>query len=124
MLKAQIGAALGAAMLAAIMPANAAGDSERGKNLYESRCIACHSIDSNRVGPLHRGVLGRKAGSVNDYDYSTAVKNSQIVWNEDTLDRWLANPERLIPGQKMGYQVSEPIDRRDIIAFLRKQAQN
>jgi cytochrome c len=117
--------ALGAAaLLAAIAPVSAGGDSERGRTLYESRCIACHSIDTNRVGPLHRGVFGRKAGGVSDYDYSPAVKNSQIVWNETTLDRWLANPERLIPGQKMGYQVSEASDRGDIIAFLKKQMQN
>ena len=66
----------------------AAGDAANGKALYESRCIACHSIDASRVGPAHRGVVGRKAGSVRDYDYSPAVKASRVVWNTQTLDRW------------------------------------
>jgi cytochrome c len=97
-----------------------AADAARGKQLYESRCIACHSIDDNRVGPAHKGVFGRRAGAVNGYDYSAAVKKSKVVWNERTLDRWLANPESLIPGQKMGYSVPEAADRADLIAYLRK----
>ncbi len=95
------------------------GNPERGKELYESRCFACHSIDANRVGPMHLGVFGRKAGSVADYDYSKPVKKARIVWNEKTLDAWLKNPEALIPGQKMGYQVDDAADRTDIIAFLK-----
>ena len=96
-----------------------AGDAARGKVLYESRCVACHSIDGNLVGPAHRGVYGRRAGSVQGYDYSTSLCNSHIKWTEKTLDRWLANPEGLIPGQKMGYSVPDPKDRADLIAFLK-----
>ena len=64
-----------------------AADAAHGKQLYESRCIGCHSIDDNRVGPAHRGVFGRKAGSAKGYDYSPAVKSSKIVWSAKTLDR-------------------------------------
>ena len=98
--------------------ASAAGDATRGRMLYESRCIACHSIDANRIGPAHRGVVGRKAGSVSDYDYSAALKASRIVWSAQTLDRWLTDPENTIPGQKMGYTVPDAKDRADIIAWL------
>jgi cytochrome c len=94
-------------------------DAARGKRLYESRCIGCHSIDENRAGPAHRGLFGRKAGSVKDYGYSDAVKKSKVMWDEKTLDRWLANPEALIPGQKMGFSVPESADRADIIEYLR-----
>jgi cytochrome c len=94
-------------------------DAARGKRLYESRCIGCHSIDENRAGPAHRGLFGRKAGSVKDYEYSDAVKKSKIMWDERTLDRWLASPEALIPGQKMGFSVPESADRADIIEYLR-----
>ena len=66
-----------------------------------------------------RGVFGRKAGSAQGYDYSGAVKKSKIIWNERTLDRWLANPEALIPGQKMGFMVPEQRDRADLIEYLR-----
>ena len=96
-----------------------AGDAARGATLYESRCIACHSVDANRVGPMHRGVFGRKAGSVADYAYSDAVQSSTVVWTAETLDRWLANPQDLIPGQRMGFRVREARDRADLIAYLK-----
>src|SRR5262245_42660772 len=92
---------------AADEPALAAGDAGRGQELYETRCIACHSLDENRVGPMHKGLFGRKAGSVPDFDYSPAVKAAKVVWGERTLNTWLTNPESLIPGQKMGYQVPD-----------------
>jgi cytochrome c len=101
-----------------VAPVDAA-DRERGKQLYESRCVACHSIDENRAGPAHKGVFGRKAGLAKGFDYSPAVKNSKIVWNEKTLDRWLSNPEKLIPGQKMGFSVPDAKDRADLIEYLR-----
>ena len=96
-----------------------AGDAARGKRLYESRCIGCHSIGENRVGPAHKGVFGRKAGSVKGYDYSVALKTSNLIWNERTLDRWLADPESTIAGQKMGFTVPDQTDRADIIEYLR-----
>jgi cytochrome c len=99
-----------------------AADAERGRQLYESRCIGCHSIDANRVGPAHRGVFGRKAGAIKDYDYSDALKKSRVVWGEKTLGLWLTNPERLIPGQKMGFSVPEAKDRADLIEFLKLQS--
>lgn len=95
-----------------------AGDAARGKALYESRCVACHSADAHRVGPAHRGVLGRKAGGAAGYEYSAALQASGLRWNVRTLDAWLADPERVIPGQKMGYSVETAQDRADLIAFL------
>ena len=100
----------------------AAGDAIRGETLYEGRCGGCHSLDDNRVGPMHRGVFGRKAGSVSDYAYSSAVKKAKIVWDERVLDQWLTNPEKLIPGQKMGYQLSDAGERADVIAYLKKES--
>ena len=98
---------------------HAAGDAARGKEIYESRCFACHSVDANRVGPMHMGVFGRRVGKVADFEYSKALKKSKVVWNDKTLDQWLANPEKLIPGQVMGFQVQEAADRADIIAYLK-----
>ncbi len=81
-----LSASLTAAVLwfAAASPASA-GDAVHGAELYDSRCVACHSPDANRVGPKHRGVVGRKAGSLPDFNYSKAVKNSGVVWDEATL---------------------------------------
>jgi len=97
----------------------AAGNAIHGQQLYQQTCVACHSTDYNGVGPAHKGVFNRKAGSAPDYAYSAAVKASMIVWDEKTLDKWLTNPEKLIPGQKMGIKVSSAKDRADLIAYLK-----
>ena len=96
-----------------------AADAVRGEALYNSRCIACHSADANRVGPMHRGVFGRAAGSVPDFNYSSAVRSSGVVWDEQTLDRWLADPKAFIPGQRMNFKVTDSADRADLIAYLK-----
>lgn len=104
---------------AAASDASAGGDAVHGEEIYNSRCVACHSPDANRVGPRHRGVVGRKAGSLPDFNYSKAVKNSNIVWDEQTLDKWLTNPQAFISGQRMNFKVADPTDRADIIAYLK-----
>ncbi|MEW4466647.1 c-type cytochrome [Parasphingorhabdus sp. JC815] len=90
-----------------------------GKKLYTRRCGACHSIDQNRVGPRHRGVFGRKAGSVSGFRYSKALKNLNIRWNEKNLDRWLTNPTAMVPGTSMGFRLNKPDERRAIINYLK-----
>ena len=97
-----------------------AGDAEHGKALYEARCTACHSIEYNGAGPAHKGLLGRKAGSMPGFAYSKALRDSGVVWNEETLSRWLANPEAFIPGQRMFVQTPEAVDRADLIAYLKQ----
>ncbi len=96
-----------------------AADPVRGQELYESRCIGCHSPDANRIGPRHRGVVGRLSGTVPDFNYSKAVKAAQVTWDGQSLDRWLANPQAFIPGQKMNFRVNDPVDRADLIAYLK-----
>jgi cytochrome c len=112
------GTLIAAASLAAVN--NFVGDPGRGKALYQA-CEACHSIDENDLGPRHRGVVGRRAGSVEDYAYSTALKNSGLTWDEPTLDRWLTNPSALVPGTKMFFQIGDAQSRADLIAYLREQ---
>lgn len=95
------------------------GDPAHGKALYRG-CAACHSIDENDLGPRHRGVVGRKAGVIADYDYSAALKSSGITWTEENLDRWLTNPSTLVPGTKMFFRIDDPQARADIIAYLKE----
>jgi len=104
---------------AADSPASAPldGVAARGKALYQA-CQACHSIEDNDLGPRHRGVFGRHAGSLADYNYSGALKNSGLTWDRGTLDRWLANPSALVPGTKMFFLVDDAQSRADIIAYL------
>jgi cytochrome c len=99
--------------------AHAAGDSVNGKTLYQARCAACHAVDFNGAGPAHRGVFGRLAGKAAGFAYSPGLKASGLVWSEPVLDRWLADPEKLVPGQRMGVSVLDAQERADLIAYLK-----
>jgi cytochrome c len=105
----------------AASPAMAEGDADRGAKIYEG-CQDCHSLDKNEVGPRHRGVFGRKAGSLPDFAYSPALKGAGFVWDEHTLDKWLTNPQAFVPGARMFYHLASPQDRADVIAYLRDRA--
>ena len=101
--------------------AMAAGDAGRGETLYQG-CQDCHSLDVNEVGPMHRGVFGRKAGSVADYAYSPALRNSGITWTAEALDHWLEYPSKLVPGTKMFFRLTNVKDRADVIEYLKERA--
>ena len=105
-------------LLLAPVLALAAGDSARGRELYETRCIGCHSLDADRIGPRHRGLIGRRAGRIEGFDYSPALRGATMIWTDATLERWLADPEATIPGQRMNYRVADARDRADLIAYL------
>ena len=79
----------------------------RGASSSIEACTDCHSLDKNDVGPRHRGVFGRKAGSLPDYNYSDALKSSNIVWDEETLDKWLTDPQTFVPGVRMFFHLDE-----------------
>jgi cytochrome c len=109
-----------ACSFAAAGVALAAGDAEVGRALYQTRCAACHALDYNGVGPSHRGVFGRAAAQVPGFAYSNALKATRQVWSEDSLERWLADPEKFAPGQRMGLNVADPKERSDLIAYLKQ----
>lgn len=113
---------LGAICLAMLVagPTHAAGDPAAGLALYQARCAACHSLDYNGVGPAHRGVFGRMAAQAPGFAYSEALRSAHLVWNEESLDRWLADPEKVAPGQRMGVKVPDTKERGDLIAYLKK----
>jgi cytochrome c len=112
---------ISAALAETVWAGGLPGDANRGETLYEA-CQDCHSLDKNDVGPRHRGVFGRKAASLPDYDYSDALKSANIVWNEETLDRWLTDPQAVAPGSKMFFHLDNPQDRADVIAYLKERA--
>ncbi|MFL5257557.1 MAG: c-type cytochrome [Rhodopila sp.] len=102
-------------------PARAGGDSGAGKTLFRSICTLCHStaLGENKVGPSLFGIVGRHSGSVPGYSYSDANKNSRIIWTVDVLDKYLINPQAVVPGTKMGYPGQKDDQKRaDIIAYL------
>ncbi len=105
-------------LLIASSTAAAGGDAVRGKEAYEARCGGCHSVAADRIGPRHAGVFGRRAGSVAGFAYSEALRRSRLVWDAETLERWLADPEAVVPGQRMGFRLSDAQARADIVAYL------
>jgi cytochrome c len=95
------------------------GDAVRGKTVFEKRCTGCHTLEQNRVGPRLAGVYGRKSGTVPDFPYSKELKQVGIVWGDRSLDAWLTDPDTLVPGNEMSFQVARQDERRDLIAFLK-----
>jgi cytochrome c len=111
--------AAGALWICAMGPAYAAPDAVRGEQIYV-RCQACHALSYDRVGPRHCGLFGRTAGSVPGFAYSPAMKNSHIVWNDRTLDRFLTSPLKMVPGTAMTYDgVPDAKDRAELMAYLK-----
>lgn len=99
----------------------AAGQSAaNGKELFEKRCGGCHALDRDKQGPRLRGVYGRVAGSVDSFQYSDALKKSKITWSDETLDQWLTDTEKLVPGNEMTFHVEKAAERADIIAYLKQ----
>ena len=93
-----------------------------GEALYQAKCGGCHALDENRIGPRHRGVVGRRIASLADFDYSPAIKKLQGVWTQAALDKWLQGPQKVAPGTRMYFSVPDPNDRSAIIAYLATQS--
>lgn len=112
------------ALLVPLLPAPTraqAADPARGEEIFEA-CSACHSIEAgeNGYGPSLHGVVGRRAGTAPDYEYSDAMRRARLVWDEATLDRWLAGPRALVPGTRMSFPgLPDRQDRRDVVAYLK-----
>jgi cytochrome c len=111
-----------AGMLVLIVLSTAqAADPAAGQKIYSQQCALCHSTSAGRnlIGPSLDGVIGRKAGTVPGYSYSTANKNSGLTWDEATLDKYLVNPQKMIPGTKMTYAgLKNSAKRADLVAYL------
>lgn len=91
-----------------------------GARVYE-RCAACHALDTDRTGPRHCGLIGRRAGSVPGFPYSPAMRRSKMVWTEANLDRFLKSPVTTIPGTAMGYDgIKDDGERHNLIHYLRE----
>lgn len=97
------------------------GDPAKGKRLY-LQCRACHSLkkgEPHKIGPNLYNFYGKQAGSQERFNYSSELLDSQILWDYDNLDRWLENPQALIPENKMVYVGMRNLkDREDLIAYL------
>ncbi|MDA5192830.1 c-type cytochrome [Govanella unica] len=99
-------------------------DAKRGQILYV-QCKACHTLkagEPNRVGPNLHGMFGSKAAYVEGFKYSEALKNADLVWTVETMDKWLEKPSNLVPGTKMAYMgMKKKDDREKLIAYLKQE---
>lgn len=99
-----------------------AGDVEKGKVLFE-KCAACHALEADRNddGPSLAGVFGRKVAAVEEYRYSAAMKRSDFVWTDETLDAFIQDPQAFIPGNRMPFDgLMDKEERDDLLAFLKQ----
>ena len=113
------------ALLIALLPTatvRAGGDAVRGEARFQE-CAACHRLEAgvNEVGPSLHGVFMRKAGQLADFRYSPAMKRSGVAWTPETLDKYVADPQAMIPANRMPYAgMANADDRADLIAYLLK----
>ena len=107
------------AALAAFLGGSEPDAAARGREVFEKRCTGCHALDGARVGPPLRGVFGRRAAAEPGFPYSDALKKAQFTWDEARLDRWLADPDSLIPGNDMSFRLDNAAERSAIIAYLK-----
>jgi len=109
-----------ALVAAAVNTALADGDAARGEKRFEE-CAACHSVErgSNGIGPSLHGVFGRKAGAIPEFRYSPALRRSGITWTRESLDSYIADPQKAVPANRMPYAgMLGAADRADLIAYL------
>jgi cytochrome c len=109
------------ALILLISPAAVgAGDPSAGEKVF-ARCAGCHSTAAgeNKIGPSLAGVFGRKSGAEAGFNYSPALKNANITWDESTLDKFLENPSGFVHGTRMFINVSGADDRRNLIGYLK-----
>ncbi len=115
---------LAAVLIGAAAPSVAA-DASRGEQLFVE-CASCHTLEKgvHNVGPSLAGLFQRKAGSFDDYRYSPAMKRSNITWTAEELDKFIADPQMIVPANRMPYAgMTNAADRADLIAYLQKAAQ-
>ncbi|MBI5162732.1 MAG: cytochrome c family protein [Magnetospirillum sp.] len=112
--------ALLALMSAAASAQPPAGDPVAGEKIF-MQCKACHSLEPGKklIGPSLAGVIGRKAGTVEGFSYSPAMKNADVTWTPENIDKYLADPKGFIPGNKMAFNgLKKPEDRQNVIAYI------
>ena len=111
-----------------VLLASSAAPQEPGQLIFNNACRTCHTLreGDNRLGPSLHNIVGRKAGSLPSFGYSSAMKGADFVWDKDKLDSFIAKPDEVVPGNSMKPYggLASPEDRNKVIAFLQSSAAN
>ena len=111
--------AVGAAFTVLAIDAAAAADAEHGRAVFQA-CIACHTERPDALGPNLRGVFGRKSAALEDFHYSNPMKRANLVWDEENLRGYIADPQNKVKGNRMPFGgLNEPNDVDDVVAYLK-----
>lgn len=116
--------ALGVGIAGIAGRALAEGNPAHGKKVF-AKCAVCHSLDAGKIkiGPPLHGVIGRRAGSVVGFNYSKAMKQANFVWSPEILNKYIASPKAVVPGNRMPFAgLKSEKDRNDLVAFLQELA--
>jgi cytochrome c len=121
------GVAVGLAFVAATM-VYSQGDGAAGQVVFDQKCASCHSVAAELthglLGPNLVGVVGRTAGTVAGWDFSTPLKESKVVWTEENLNTWLTDSTAFVPMAQMDLKVPNRIEREDVISYLKNLKPN
>jgi len=108
-------------VVVSVVSAGSARADDEGEKVFKKYCTACHTVEAgkNKVGPSLAGVVGRKAGNASGFNYSDANKKSGVVWDEKTLNEYLTDPRKFMPGTKMLFAgIKKEDERKAVISYL------
>lgn len=107
----------------AVVKAFPQADAAAGQDVFSQKCASCHTVTPDLahglLGPNLTGVVGRTAGTMPGWDFSTALKESKLTWTDETLQKWLTDSTAFVPGSQMDLKVPSRIEREDVIAYLK-----
>jgi cytochrome c2 len=116
-------ALLSATVLFWVASAFAQADVANGRIVFNQKCANCHTMATEPAhgpkGPNLMGVIGRTAGTIEGWDFSSALRASGVVWTEENLNKWLTDPDAFVPGSQMPLKVPIRFEREDVIAYMR-----
>ena len=116
-----IAAAAATGVVLSVGAAQAAGDAANGEDIFKKKCAVCHAVEEgkNKVGPSLHGIVGKQAGSVDGFRYSSGMQNHDVVWDAATLDPYLEDPRGVVKGTRMAFPgLKDAGERADVIAYL------